>query len=149
MFAITFLHTHSQFSHKQHRSIILQTSLQIFQSNPHPHALIFKQNSLISCYIITSIHLPVKPREWFCCLRIREKYDLYTLQELQAVSGGGKLSVKKKKKSVISFWQPKNSSISEFPLLLQVFSDAELFKPTYAFKLQFILYHHLFKLRRK
>lgn len=90
-----FENTHSQSLHKQHMSIILQTSRQMFHSNPRQHALVFKQNSLISCYIITSIHLPVKPREWFCCLRIREKYDLYTLQELWAISGGGELSVKK------------------------------------------------------
>lgn len=127
-------------------SIILQTSLQMFHSNPHWHALVFKQNSLISCYIITSIHLPVKPREWFCCLRIREKYDLYTLQ---AISRGGKLSVKKTP-SVISFWQPNNNSNSEFPLLLQAFFfNKELFKSTYPFKLQFILYHHLSKFKTK
>lgn len=80
-----FVNTHNLYTSST--CLILQTSLQMFHSNPRQHALVFKQNSLISCYIITSIHLPVKPREWFCCLRIREKYDLYTLQELWAISG--------------------------------------------------------------
>lgn len=52
----------------------------------------------MSCYIITTIHLPVRPRQWFCCLRIREKSDHYTLQELQAIIAGvGESSLRLKK----------------------------------------------------
>lgn len=79
--------------------------------------------------------------------RIREKYDLYTLQELEAISGGGKLSVKKTP-SVIFFGQPNNNRIS-FIVASLFFFNAELFKSTYPFKLQFILYHHIFKFKMK
>lgn len=131
-------------------SIILQTSLHMVHSNPCLHALVFKQNSLISCYIITSIHLPLKPREWFCCPGLEKNMTSIHYRNFRQFQGVGSLQFKKKNPWVISFGQPNNNSISEFPSLLQVFfNNAELFKSTYPFKLQFILYHHLFKFKMK
>lgn len=67
--------------------------------------------------------------------------------------GIGELSVKTETSVIWCFWwfwQPNNNSSSEFPLLLQAyFFNAELFKSTYPFKLQFILYHHLLKFKMK
>lgn len=131
-------------------SVILQTSLQMFHSNPCLHALVFKQNSLISCYIITSIHLPLKPREWFCCPGLEKNMTSIHFRNFRQFQGVGSFQLKKKISWVISFGQSNSNSISQFPSLLQVFfNNAELFKSTYPCKLQFILYQHLFKLKMK